>query len=513
MARWDDGYVTDTVYTSQFHRETTPGWLAAAALLLGQRPPSLSGAFRYADLGCGNGLTALVVAATHPQAEIWGFDFNPAHIEFATRLADRAGLRNATFVEASFADLAGGQSHLPPCDFMIAHGILSWISPDNQQHLIDTVGSCLRPGGLAYVSYNVATGAANLLPLRTLMRILAEAAADRTDQIAAGILDQLHRIRQAGALFFQSNPTLEPRLESMRKQDPRYLAHEFLNRDWRPLMFADVADAMAEAKCRFIGSATLCENIPATSVPPEMVALLGESPDPRLRETVRDIGAAQSFRRDIYRRGIAPMPAGEQQEAIGALRFGWTGQAIREPLSFSTAIGAVTGNPEVYHPLLQRLQAGPVTLPQLAAAVGQPLPDMMQGLTLLTWGGYAHPLLPDHVAQAAIPGTHALNQAIAALNSDGGELSVLATPVLGTALSCGLLETLVAGALLDGVPAALPALAEAALRTLARTGRHMQRDAQPLTEPAAALAAASEAVGSLLQSRGELWRSLQMVPH
>ena len=28
MARWDDGYVTDVVYTSNYYREITPSWLS-----------------------------------------------------------------------------------------------------------------------------------------------------------------------------------------------------------------------------------------------------------------------------------------------------------------------------------------------------------------------------------------------------------------------------------------------------------------------------------------------------
>ena len=106
MAHWDDGYVTDVAYTSNFYREITPSWLGMTSLLLGHRPPDLARSFRYADLGCGNGFTALAIAATCPHAEVWGFDFNPAHIEFASSLANRAGLTNVHFVETSFADLA-----------------------------------------------------------------------------------------------------------------------------------------------------------------------------------------------------------------------------------------------------------------------------------------------------------------------------------------------------------------------------------------------------------------------
>ena len=73
-------------------------------------------------------------------------------------------------------------------------------------------------------------------------------------------------------------------------------------------MFADVAGEMLEAKCRYIGSGTLAENIDAVSVPANVVPLLAEARDPVLRETLRDLGCAQSFRRDVYRKGTAPMP-------------------------------------------------------------------------------------------------------------------------------------------------------------------------------------------------------------
>ena len=99
------------------------------------------------------------VAASCPHAEVWGFDFNPAHVEFANDLAARAGLTNVRFVETSFADLeALPDAALPDFDLMVSHGVLSWISPANRRHLVGTVAKRLKPGGLAYLSYNVTTG-------------------------------------------------------------------------------------------------------------------------------------------------------------------------------------------------------------------------------------------------------------------------------------------------------------------------------------------------------------------
>ncbi len=318
MAQWDDGYVTDVAYTSAFYREITPSWIAMTSLLLGHRPPDLAKPFTYADLGCGNGFTTLVVAATCPHADVWGFDFNPAHVEFASDLAARAGLSNVRFVETSFADLeAMPDGTLPDFDFMVSHGVLSWISPANRRHLVGAVAKRLKPGGLVYLSYNVTTGWTAMVPVQALMRMLAVASPERTDAAVPGVLDFIDRVKQGGALFFQANPAIESRLAEIRKQDPRYIAHEFLNQDWHPLMFAEVAGEMLEAKCRFIGSATLAENIDTVAVPANVAPIMAETRDPTLRETLRDIGCAQTFRRDVYRKGSRAAAGGRAAGAAG----------------------------------------------------------------------------------------------------------------------------------------------------------------------------------------------------
>jgi SAM-dependent methyltransferase len=215
--RWDDGYVTDVAYTSNVYREATPSWLALTALLFAQRPPDLTRPFRYADLGCGNGMTAVVVAATCPHAEVWGFDFNPAHIETARTWAAAAGLTNITFVETSFADLAARDANaLPEFDFIVAHGVLSWISPANQRLLIEVIGQRLRAGGLASVSYNVTTGWGAMQPLHTLMHLIAEARPERTDLALPAIFDQLTQLKDGGARYFTANPAVGGRLDARR---------------------------------------------------------------------------------------------------------------------------------------------------------------------------------------------------------------------------------------------------------------------------------------------------------
>src|SRR5271157_2967015 len=126
MADWDDGYVTDVPYVSGYHQETVPVWIATAATLLGFAVPDISRPFRYVDLGCGNGLTPLTIAATMPHADVWAVDFNPAHIGAGREIARRAALPNIRFEEASFEDLLQSRSEdFPMFDYVVAHGVLS----------------------------------------------------------------------------------------------------------------------------------------------------------------------------------------------------------------------------------------------------------------------------------------------------------------------------------------------------------------------------------------------------
>jgi SAM-dependent methyltransferase len=515
MPQWDHGYVTDVTYTTNFYREITPIWLATTALLLGQRPPDLTRPFRYADVGCGHGFTTLVVAATCPEAEVWGFDFNPAHIEWATRLLDLAGLTNVRFVETSFADLAvRPAADLPPFDFIVSHGVLSWISPDNRKLLHAIIRERLKPGGLAYVSYNVTTGWGAMLPVRTLMRLLTEASPLRTDLASAASLDFVSRAKDAGALLFPNNPWLETRLADMRRQDPRYIAHEYLNRDWHPIMFADVAEAMADAKCGYIGSATLTDNIDALSVPSGMLPLLGEARDLQLRETLRDIGSAQAFRRDLYRRGMAPLTLAEQQELVNEVAIAGLGQNVPDPIVFKTSLGEVSGRADVYQPLLEVLAAGPLSVRAartLAPFEGAPLAELLQAFILLVAGNYAHPVMPGGGSAAARHGANGFNRAVAALNAAGGDLAQMAAPALGTALPVDLLDTLVLGDLLAGRPADVESLTASLLATLARCGRTMQQDGQPVTDPASTQALAEERVRTTLGQRLPVLRALGVV--
>src|SRR5438552_1796169 len=81
------GYVTDVPYVFGFKPMLAPAWLDLVAVIGGVAPPARADGFAWCDLGCGQGVTAAILAATHPKGTFHGIDAMPGHIDHAARLA------------------------------------------------------------------------------------------------------------------------------------------------------------------------------------------------------------------------------------------------------------------------------------------------------------------------------------------------------------------------------------------------------------------------------------------
>jgi len=512
MARWDDGYTSDLVYTSGFYRELAPGWLGLAALLMGHRPPDLARPFRWAELGCGNGFSAVALAAACPHGEFWAFDFNPAHVETARALAERAGLANLTVREASFAELAEAPpGALPQFDFVVAHGIWSWVSPANRAAIAAFIRARLIAGGLAYVSYNVLTGWASMLPVQRLMRLWTEPQPARGERDVAGMIAFLRQLKEAGAGLFAANPAIETRLNAMGELDMRYLVHEYLNADWAPVMSADVAAEMEAAKCVFVGSASLADNMDLVSVPSGMLNMMRDTRDPRLREVLRDVGSAQGFRRDVFRRGANPPSQAEHVEMLDAIRLVGLGRKVEGEIRFSVSLGEVSGKPEIYVPLLDRLQQGPVTFRQLCEMeifAAKPVSEALQAAALLVSGGFAHPMLALAPTGEARRACAALNAEIARLTATGTPLPYLAAPAIGSAIAADPIEIMALAGMAPDAADDAETLAVRIAAQLSAQGRSVQKDGKPVTDAAEAHAIVANVTRGLFAARGDALRHL-----
>ncbi|MBP2294277.1 class I SAM-dependent methyltransferase [Azospirillum rugosum] len=525
MSAWSDGYNADIAYTHGAYRELAPGYLSYVCLLNGIRPPRADRPFRYCELGCGQGMTLNILAATHPQGRFVGIDFNPLHIAGARRLAEEAELPNVAFHERSFQQVAA--DGLPAedagdgFDFIALHGVYSWISPENRRAVVDILERMLKPGGLVYLSYNSQPGWAPLMPLQKL--ILAHAAANpaRSDRQFDAALGFLNRLNEAGAGYFAVNGAAGQHLDMMAKQDRRYLSHEYLNSHWEPLGHAQVATDLARAKLGYAGSATIPQNFDDLAVRAELRPILAEIADPTLAETVRDFAVNQVFRRDVFVRGPEPMPPAETEAALKRLRFTLLVPREDASLAVPVPLGELRHDPSLGLPILDALAAGAPSLGEIAAMPEMARHDfgtLSRFLALLVSSNQAHPLVEPSEEGRAAAGR--LNRAIARRMGLDEALFYLAAPVVGQGVAADSLDRLVLAGLLTGDRNGPPdsqvpdvqALGGFVADTLKSFGRSvLAEDGSPITDPAAMRDRLAVVLPDLLDRKLPAWRRTGML--
>ena len=438
-------YVREIPYPRRFIPQLGPSQLRLVAAMNGFATPP-DDDFDYCELGCGNGDTLGILAAANPHARFVGVDFNADHVACARALAARGKLSNLRVLLASFADLA--QEDLPQLDFIVAHGVLSWVGPETVADVLAFARAKLKPGGLLYVSYNVLPSWAAIEPLRRLML-------DGTAGVRGGSLERAkkglelaQRLCDAGAGYFVNHPTAKSMLALMRAAGLPYVVHEYFNAHLRPMYFADVAQDMDEHGLTFAGQLPLHLNVPELSIPPSIRKIGATVQDRVALETLKDFGTNELFRTEVYVRGRVERSVPRMRAFFERTRFGTTAPAAQIKREVRLPFVTVEYKGPVYDAILASLRGGPASAEELAerpelAGLGQErIGDCFRNLAL---GGQLVPMRDapapssagEQLALADPYNEVALDEAL----SGEGPL-VLASPATGTGVHVSLLEAL-----------------------------------------------------------------------
>lgn len=518
MSMWSDGYVSDVEYVPGLYLEQTPGHLLLACLINNIEPPSCGPDFSYCELGCGQGITAMIIAAANPQARVVAMDFNPAQIARARQAAAAAGLSNIEFLELSFAELVD-QPQLRDFDMVSMHGVWSWIGDKDRRDITDFLARAVKPGGLVAVSYNAMPGWTAMIPLQRLLLEHARLGHDRSDQRVLRGLDFVRRLQQAGSGMLGDGDMLDKLLATTAKAPGSdravYLAHEYLNENWQPLYHADTARTLADAKLTFAGSATLTDNFPDLQLEPKQRELLAEMPAGPQRETLKDYLCRRPFRRDVFVRGARVMPDMTRDERLGAMGLALTVPPANVKLEIEVPAGKAELPEHHYRPILDALADGPRTLRELAdlpALRGvQGAPSMVEIAGILVGTAQALPL-PWGLDCAGSEAALAYNRAaVLPVARRQASAAAVTAPLAGSGMTLNTLEALVYDAITRGVPAEHAALVAHVGRNFGEGSGPMLKDGEVIAQPEALQKAVAEGVTWTLQHRLPLWRALKMI--
>ena len=430
-----DGYVTEIAYTAGYCRELNPSLLTFALNRLGMNPMQPGAPFTYLELGSGYTLSTLIHAAGHPEGQFIAVDVLPEHITTARSIAESAGLNNLRLIEGSFAGLSG--MDLPKCDFIAMHGVWSWISAKNRDHILRCVDACLKPGGVLFLSYNVLPGCSSVLPLRELMVAQLATTSGGLPERIANVIDFIDTVKDIKGGFIANNPVARLRFKDLKKRSRNYLAHEYFNADWTTFYHEDIVASLRPLGLTFATLAPIFETLEDLNYSADASALLSRTPDPTQRETVKDFLVNRQFRMDLFvRDGIA---AGDAETLINATRFA----AVSQPndvdrLKRNTPLAEVTIPIVPATAILTALSQKPSTMVELAKD------PMLQGSSIQKLTRIVNMLVGTGAIEVAIdPKSHdaraghvrRLNGALRAKNRSGKWADINASFITGGGLS------------------------------------------------------------------------------
>jgi methyltransferase-like protein/2-polyprenyl-3-methyl-5-hydroxy-6-metoxy-1,4-benzoquinol methylase len=307
-------------YQSKPLPQTTPEQIGGIARLFGLQPPDFRKA-RVLELGCSSGGNLIPLALNYPETQIVGVDISSVQVEQGLEMIKSLGLSN---IELKVLDITKIRSQYQGTfDYIICHGVFSWVPVPVRDAILDTVRDMLSPNGVAYISYNVYPGWKQREIVRDLMMMHAnqqptpEQRLAQAKSIVAFARDHSPEESAYGKM-------LREHIDHLSKSNDYYLYHEYLEMDNSPMYFKDFIALAATRKLSYLGEAVLSD-MTTQRLSPEVQKALRQlsGGDILLTEQYMDFFTNRTFRQTLLVHE-AQMPHVNRRiglESLSGLRF------------------------------------------------------------------------------------------------------------------------------------------------------------------------------------------------
>ncbi len=356
-------------YESHPYAQTHPSRLFTVATLFGLKPPPIEKC-RVLELGCASGGNIIPMAERFPNAWFVGVDLSARQISDGEKVVHTLGLKNISLRHASIVDV---EESFGTFDYIICHGVFSWVPTAVREKILDIFSKHLTPDGIGYVSYNTYPGWHMRGMIRDMMRYHALRFAtpgQRTEQ-ARALLDFLAQsVRQEGPY----SVLLKSELESLRHQADHYLYHEHLEETNDPLYFHQFVDMATKHNLRYLGESRIGTMVTGNFAPEVEKALQKLATTQIQVEQYMDFLRNRTFRETLLIHAEATPDWSIEPNRIAGLHLASSGKPVgttppdlqsEEPAQYKTRSGMTlsTGKPILKAAMQVLGGVWPATLP------------------------------------------------------------------------------------------------------------------------------------------------------
>ena len=282
------------LYPDDPHFWSEPGRFSAAAVLHGFQLAKVARA-RVLEIGCASGGNIIPMAARYPQATFYGFDISGKQIEAAKRHADEIGLPNLTLVHAN---ITGLPSDIGTFDYIIGHGICSWVPHPVRLALWEVCNRLLREDGLLYLSYNTLPGWHFKKVVRDLFRFRV-GEKTQTHESLLDVAAFFKRIEaQAKGIY---KHLLDIEKQFITDDDVYYIRHEYLEEENHAFYVQDILREAADHNLTYVCEADSTSSNLALFPAEISEHIIRDSLGQRsMEEQYIDFHINRSFRRSVF---------------------------------------------------------------------------------------------------------------------------------------------------------------------------------------------------------------------
>ncbi|MDR3638370.1 MAG: class I SAM-dependent methyltransferase [Isosphaeraceae bacterium] len=291
-------------YQNDPFSQTWPDRLAAVAKLFGLDAAPTDGC-RVLELGCASGANVIAMAQALPGSRFVGVDASSRQIAEGWRIIGALGLKNIELKHIDILDVGEGFGEF---DYVVSHGVFSWVPPAVQDRIIAICRQNLTPRGVAYVSYNTYPGWHIRGIVRDMMTYHGKQFRDPPTQLgqAKALVEFV-----VNALPGESNPykqLLHKELENIGGYQDAYVHHEHLEENNQPLYFHEFARKLAVNGLQYLGEAEFASMV-STNFGAEIAATLQRigAHDILQMEQYMDFVRCRTFRQTLICRAGVPL--------------------------------------------------------------------------------------------------------------------------------------------------------------------------------------------------------------
>ncbi len=284
-------------YPSFPYSQSHPDHLATIAKLLGLNPPMRP--YRVLELGCAAGGNLVPMAIDQPGCVFVGVDYSSKQIEGGLKVVEELRIDNLQLRTASILDI---DESFGSFDYVLCHGVYSWVPPQVQEKILQICATQLTPTGIAYISYNTHPGWRQRGAVRDMMRYHVSRHRHETPK------DRILRARELLDFLVQATRTsdcaysrmLYEQQDLLRRHSDSYIFHEHLEQHNEPLWFLDFCGRLDEHGLRYLGDSDFGSMVASMSFTPEVQEML-ESIAPNLleKEQYMDFVRNRAFRQTL----------------------------------------------------------------------------------------------------------------------------------------------------------------------------------------------------------------------